>query len=204
MWPPASAVKREATRGLPYEAWALVELKHALSAINALAADDAVALLGGVFEQSPWIVRETWARAPLASIDDLHAALCATVRSAPVEAQLALIRAHPDLVGRAARAGTLTRESTAEQLAAGLGPDALSAAEVERFTQYNAAYGARFGFPFVICARENRKSSILTGFERRLHNDPDTERLTALAEIERIAWHRLNDLVENDPQSESA
>ncbi len=170
--------------------------KRAMSAINALTADGAVALLGGVFEQSPWIVRETWAQAPFASVDVLHAALCETVRSAGVDRQLALIRAHPDLVGRAALAGTLTRESTAEQRAAGLGPDDLTAADVERFTRHNADYQARFGFPFVTCARENRKASILAGFERRLGNDPETARLTALAEIERIAWHRLADLID--------
>ena len=175
-----------------------------MSAINALSADQAVALLGGVFERSPWIVRETWTQAPFVSVDALHAALCESVRSAPVDAQLALIRTHPDLVGRAALAGTLTRESTAEQGAAGLGPNDLTADDVDRFTRANAEYQAQFGFPFVICARENRKASILAGFERRLGNDPVTERLIALGEIERIAWHRLTDLVQNGPRPDDA
>jgi OHCU decarboxylase len=173
--------------------------KHTISDINTLSDDDAIALLGGLFEHSPWIVRETWVHSPFASVESLHAALCQTLRSATGEHQLALIRAHPDLVGRAALAGTLTRESTGEQRAAGLGPDDLTPHDVDTFRRYNAAYQERFGFPFVICARENRKGSILAGFETRLDNDPETERQTALGEIERIAWYRLTDLVENDP-----
>ncbi len=184
---------------LPYHAWVPVMRKYAMSAVNSLTVDDAVELLGGVFEHSPWIVRETWARAPFASVERLHAALCDTLKSAPTDRQLALIRAHPDLVGRAAREGTLTAESTGEQRTAGLGPDDLSADDIARFIGHNAAYAARFGFPFIICARENRKASILDGFERRLGNEDATERTTALTEIERIAWYRLIDLVENDP-----
>jgi len=167
----------------------------ALSALNTMPAEDAVALLGGVFEHSPWIVAETWPEAPFASVDDLHHALVATVNTAPVECQLALIRAHPDLVGRAARDGTLTRESTAEQRAAGLGADDLTEEEKVAFANLNASYQAKFAFPFVICARENKKASILAGFVARLPNDAATERDTALKEIARIAWFRLRDLV---------
>jgi OHCU decarboxylase len=170
--------------------------KVTLDEVNQFDPDGAVALLGGVFEHSPWIVREAWSAAPFDSIEALHRALCETVQSAPAEDQLALIRAHPDLVGQAAQAGTLTRESTAEQRAAGLGPDDLTADEVTLFERHNAAYQERFGFPFVICARENRKASILAGFVERLTNDPETERATALREIERIAWYRLQDLIE--------
>jgi len=172
--------------------------KRTISEINQFDADEAVDLLGALFEHSPWIVRDAWRHAPFGSVTALHAALCSTVRSAPKEDQIALIRAHPDLVGRAARAGTLTRESTAEQRAAGLGPDDLAPDDIEAFTRFNAAYQERFGFPFVICARENRKASILAGFRARLGNDPSTERNTAIREIERIAWYRLTDLVEDD------
>jgi len=181
----------------PYPLWVAGMTRHSISAINALTTDEAVELLGGIFEHSPWIVRETWPRAPFGSVEDLHAALCHTVRAASRDRQRALIGAHPDLVGQAAIAGTLTRESTGEQRVAGLGPGDLTADDIARFRRYNAAYRDRFGFPFVICARENRKASILAGFERRLGNDPETEREAALAEIERIAWHRLTDLVEN-------
>jgi OHCU decarboxylase len=175
--------------------------KRTIADVNRFDTEAAVALLGGVFERSPWIVRETWAQAPFGTVEELHAALCATIQVAGPERQLALIRAHPDLVGRAARAGTLTKESTGEQRAAGLGPDDLTPQDVAAFARFNTAYKARFGFPFVICARENRRATILAGFETRLRNDPDSERATALREIERIGWYRLLDLVDNDPVS---
>ncbi len=114
------------------------------------------------------------------------------------ERQLALIRAHPDLVGRAALAGTLTRESTTEQRAAGLDPNVLSEEEIAWFQDTNAKYQAKFGFPFVICARDNQKDAIAAGLVERLGNDRRTEIETALHEIGRIAWHRLGDVVEDD------
>jgi OHCU decarboxylase len=92
----------------------------------------------------------------------------------------------------------LSRESTAEQRAAGLDPDALSGEEIARFQAANHAYRQKFGFPFVICARENRKETILSGLDSRLGNDRQTEMATALAEIGKIAWHRLRDLVQDD------
>ena len=177
--------------------------KTAMSAVNQMDAGEAVDLLGGVFEHSPWIVADTWLRAPFGSVTLLHAALCNTLRSAAEVDQLALIRAHPDLVGRAALAGTLTRSSTAEQQAAGLAADGLTPDEIDAFSTYNSRYQERFGFPFVICARENRKASILAGFSDRIGNDPATERNTAIREIERIAWYRLQDLVEDDQPSAS-
>ena len=109
--------------------------------------------------------------------------------------KLALIRGHPDLVGRAALAGTLTRESTKEQASAGLSQ--LTAEEIAAFQKYNAAYREKFGFPFVICARLNRKEPILAGFERRLHNSPEQEVAAALDEIFKIAELRLRDLIQN-------
>ena len=173
--------------------------KLSIQDVNMLSEEEAAEVLGGIFENSPWIVRETWARAPFTSVEAFHAALCSTVRTASEDQQLALIRAHPDLVGRAAKLGTLTRESTGEQRSAGLGLDDLSPEDIEIFNRYNFAYKERFAFPFVICARENRKLSILAGFENRLGNDPVTERNAAVREIERIAWYRLTDLVDNDP-----
>jgi 2-oxo-4-hydroxy-4-carboxy-5-ureidoimidazoline decarboxylase len=172
--------------------------KHAISGINTLSEDAAVDVLGELFEHSPWIVRETWRRGPFESVEALHAAMCATLEDAEEARQLDLIRAHPDLVGKAARSGTLTRESTAEQRAADLEPDDLSVEEVETFQRLNREYRERFGFPLVICARENRKASILAGFASRMGHNRDTERLAAMAEIKRIAWYRLTDLVDND------
>jgi 2-oxo-4-hydroxy-4-carboxy-5-ureidoimidazoline decarboxylase len=166
--------------------------------IEALDREAFVDRLGFLFEGSPWIAAAGWESRPWRTREALHHALCAVVAGAGTERQLALIRAHPDLVGKAALAGTLSRESTAEQRAAGLDPDALTPNEIERFAAANAAYTARFGFPFVICARENRKTSIRNGLAARLGNDRETEIATALREIERIAFHRLAEVVEDD------
>ncbi len=161
--------------------------------LNSLSRDEFVRIVGPVFEHSPWIAETTWPKRPFASVEQLHAALCETVRNASEEKQLALIRAHPDLVGRLALAGQLTKESTGEQASAGL--DKLSPQEVELFQQNNAAYKAKFGFPFIICARLNKKAAILNGFKVRLNNSREQEIKTALEEIFKIAELRLKDLV---------
>jgi OHCU decarboxylase len=109
--------------------------------------------------------------------------------------QLALIQAHPDLAGRAALTGRLGSSSTGEQLAAGLDPQALTAAEIEAFQDGNASYRQRFCFPFVICARENGKEQILARLRERMDHDRDVEMAIALREIGRIAWYRLADVV---------
>ena len=152
-----------------------------------------VRIVGPVFEHSPWIAERT--PGPFADVNGLHAQLVATVNAATDDEKLSLIRAHPDLVGRLAREGKLTRESTGEQAAAGL--TALSDAEVRQFETYNAEYREKFGFPFVICARENKKDAILAAFPVRLRNDAKQEMNTALAEIYKIALLRLKDLVKD-------
>jgi OHCU decarboxylase len=171
-------------------------MKTKLRELNTCGTAWFVAVCGPLFERSPWIAERTAAQRPFASLDDLYRALCETVNRSTPDEQLALIRAHPDLVGRAADAGTLTAESSGEQAAAGLGQ--LTAAEVQAFRDYNAAYRARFGFPFVICARENRKEAILAAFPVRLANPREAEIRAALAEIARIARLRLADRVEED------
>jgi 2-oxo-4-hydroxy-4-carboxy-5-ureidoimidazoline decarboxylase len=165
-----------------------------LAQLNELSRADFVRVVGPVFERSPWIADTAWTRRPFADARDLHRTLCETVREAATEKQLALIRAHPDLVGRAALAGSLTRESAGEQASAGL--NALSPEEIALFQKQNAAYRERFGFPFVICARLNKKEAILAGFERRLKNSPQEEIQAALEEIFKIAELRLRDLTE--------
>ena len=152
-----------------------------------------VAALGHLFEHSPWVAEETWAKRPFADTGALHAALCATMRAAPHVRQLALIRAHPDLAGRLAQQKKLTAESTREQASAGL--DQLTDAELAGFTRQNDAYKARFGFPFIICARLNAKAAILDAMQTRSNNAPDTEFATALGEIEKIARLRLQDVL---------
>lgn len=161
-----------------------------LSEVNALPREDFNRTIGSVFEHSPWVAARSESQRPFANREELHQALCASVRAATEEEKLALIRAHPDLVGRA----VLTSESAAEQESAGL--DHLSPNDREKFREFNQRYGEKFGFPFVICARLNGKESILRAFQTRLENTPAEEIATALSEIEKIAELRLRDLIQ--------
>jgi 2-oxo-4-hydroxy-4-carboxy-5-ureidoimidazoline decarboxylase len=142
-----------------------------------------------LFEHSPWVVERAFVHAPFADAAALHQALLRVVDEAGETAQLTLIRAHPEL---AAREVPLTQTSGAEQEGAGL--RTLSAAEYARFAALNAAYGEKFGHPFIICVRLHNKAGILDEFARRLQNAPATERAAALAEIGKIAWLRLADM----------
>ena len=151
-----------------------------------------VAALGDIYEHSPWVAEAVWSRRPFASLAALHEAMATAVRGAGGERQLALIRAHPDLAGKAARAGDLTADSTAEQASAGL--DQLSDEEYARFQALNTNYREKFGFPFIICVRRHTKDSILRQFRHRFENEPDEERNAALAEIGHIAALRLDQL----------
>ena len=176
----------------------MTDTRLSIEEINGLDHDEFVTRLGFLFEGSPWIAAEAWNARPFASRDDLERALWAVVERSPVERKLALIRAHPDLVGRAALAGTLGKESTAEQAVAGLDRDRLTPEEIATFGELNRAYKERFGFPFVICARENKKESILAGFRARLGNSRDQEIAVALREVARIGHYRLADVVRDD------
>ena len=160
-----------------------------LAELNALGREEFTRLLGPVFEHSPWVAARTCSQRPFQSREDLHAALCATVAKASDDEKLSLIRAHPDLIGDA----DLTEASRAEQARAGL--DHASPAEVTQFREWNRAYRERFGFPFVICARLNKKEAIARAFPLRLQNSREQEMETALDEIFKIAALRLRDLV---------
>ncbi|HEY9086214.1 MAG TPA: 2-oxo-4-hydroxy-4-carboxy-5-ureidoimidazoline decarboxylase [Candidatus Tyrphobacter sp.] len=153
-----------------------------------------VAAVGFTFEKSPWVAETAWERRPFADVGALHAAMLGAVAAAPENRRVAVIAAHPDLAGRLAREGRLTPASMQEQAAAGL--DGLTPEEIARFEELNTAYRARFGFPFVICAREQTKASILATLARRLENDRATEIETALCEIGEIARLRLRDAVQ--------
>jgi len=161
----------------------------ALSEINGLSREEFVRVVGPVFEHSPWIAEVAAQQRPFTSSAALHAAMCAIVQAASEEKQLALIRAHPDLVGRV----VLTAESNREQTAAGLMQ--LTPDEVTLFDCYNTEYKARFGFPFIICARKNKKETILGAFPVRLKNTREAEIRTALDQIFQIAELRLADLI---------
>ena len=142
--------------------------------------------MAALFEHSPWVEERADA---LPSSGNRHVDLMAVVRDAAPEEQLALIRAHPELAGKAAIDGSLTEASAAEQASAGL--DRLTPAEFDRFHALNAAYREKFGFPFIICVRLTDKAGILAAMERRLANGRDAEIATALDEIGKIVRLRL-------------
>jgi 2-oxo-4-hydroxy-4-carboxy-5-ureidoimidazoline decarboxylase len=161
-----------------------------LAELNALDRAEFTRLVGPVFEHSPWVAARTEAQRPFTSREALHAALVATVGKASDDEKLALIRAHPDLIGDA----HLTAASQAEQTSAGL-QDA-TAAEAKQFREFNRQYRERFGFPFVICARLNKKEAIAQAFPVRLRNSREQEMETALQEISKIAELRLKDFID--------
>ena len=161
---------------------------------SAAALVDAV---GSIYEKSPWIVERAFAAAPFASLTALAAAMVAVVDAATEEEQLALLRAHPDLAGKAALAGELTDESTEEQAQAGLG--SLTPAEMERFTALNGAYRDKFGFPFILAVRGATKHVILGAFDARLANARGAELAACIAQVHKIAWMRLRLLVAHAP-----
>ena len=171
-----------------------MKASYSVQQLNGVDREEFVRLIGPIFEHSPWIAEETWPKKPFADLDVLHKSLCETVHNAGADKQLALIRAHPDLVGKAALAGTLTSASTSEQASAGL--DRLSQEEITMFQKYNAGYREKFGFPFVICARLNKKEAILNAFPVRLKHSLEQEIKTALEEIGKIAYLRLRDIVQ--------
>jgi OHCU decarboxylase len=154
-----------------------------------------VATFGGVFEHSPWIAEAAF-EGELGPTHDtaagVHLALARVFRSAPEERRLGVLTAHPDLAGKLAAAGRLTRESTMEQAGAGL--DMLTDDERATFTALNDAYTAKFGFPFIIAARDHTKPEILSAFQRRLDNDRAAEFAEACRQVERIAELRLQEI----------
>ncbi len=170
--------------------------------LNAASQAEFVQLLDGTYEHSPWIAEQAWAQRPFLGLDQLKLALVQVVRNAGREPQLALVRAHPELAGKAMVSKTLTAESTNEQGKAGLTD--CTPEEFAQIQQLNADYNARFGFPFILAVRGPRglglpKAEIIATFARRLGNHPDFERAEALRNIHRIAEIRLNDKFGHSP-----
>jgi 2-oxo-4-hydroxy-4-carboxy-5-ureidoimidazoline decarboxylase len=166
---------------------------YSLDQLNALSEADFTAALGDIYEHSPWVAQAAGAKRPFATLANLHKAMIAAVNTASADATLKLVKAHPDLAGKAARAGALTADSTHEQASVGL--DRLSEAEFARFHKLNDAYKRKFGIPFIVCVRRHTKDSILREFERRLSHDSADEFDTALHEIFRIGALRLDQRV---------
>ena len=167
-----------------------------LSQLNAASQADFTALLDGTYEHSPWMAERAWAHRPFASLAQLKHAFTQVLREAGREAQIALIRVHPELAGKAMVSKTLTAESTNEQGKAGLTD--CTPQEFEHIQRLNAEYNAKFGWPFILAVRGPRgtgldRHQIIATFERRLGHHPDFELAECLRNIHRIAEIRLND-----------
>jgi len=165
-----------------------------LTQLNRLGPGDYVARLGGVFEHSAWIAERSYAKRPFASVEALHAAMMSCAREAAHAEQLALVRAHPELAGREAGAGTLTVDSSSEQ--GRLGFTALSRAEFEKMAALNRSYREKFGFPCIVALRLHRdRGSVMAEMERRLQNNQEEELRNALEQIGHITRGRLEKLL---------
>src|SRR5262249_10423269 len=161
-----------------------------LSHLNSAGKADFVAALGDIYEQAPWVAEAVHGKRPFASLNELHEAMTAAIRDASAEQRIALLKGHPDLAGKAARAGAMTADSKAEQASAGL--DRLSEAGYAALQRFNEPYRKKFGIPFIVCVRRHGKESILRQFERRLQNGAAAETKAALSEVFRIGALRLD------------
>jgi 2-oxo-4-hydroxy-4-carboxy-5-ureidoimidazoline decarboxylase len=165
-----------------------------LAELNALPQPEFVALLGGVFEHSPWVAERAWSSRPFASLDQLHAAMLKAVLVSTEQEQQALVRAHPELAGAEAKDGTLTADSSSEQ--ARLGFTALPSEDFRRVADLNRRYREKFAFPCIVALRRHReRASVIGEMERRIANDGKVELRNALEQIGYISRGRLERLV---------
>jgi 2-oxo-4-hydroxy-4-carboxy-5-ureidoimidazoline decarboxylase len=153
--------------------------------LNSLPRESFVQELGWIFEDSPWIAEHAWRHRPFASLQAVHAAMVAEVDQASHDAQLALLRAHPDLGARL----RMSAASVGEQSGAGL--DRLTSEQFERLRDLNLAYSTKFGFPFILAVKGATTADIFETLGRRFRNDPAVEFRDALLQVYRIAAFRL-------------
>jgi 2-oxo-4-hydroxy-4-carboxy-5-ureidoimidazoline decarboxylase len=165
-----------------------------LADLNRMSTPDFVASLSGIFEHSPWVPERAVPKRPFGSLDSLHGAMVAAMWAASEPEKLVLLRAHPQLAGKEADAGTLTAHSTSEQDSVGL--TRLSAEEKARIVTLNAAYLDRHGFPFIIAVKLRSKRQIFEAFEARVSNPRESELTAALSEVGKIARIRLEALLQ--------
>ncbi|XP_069983863.1 2-oxo-4-hydroxy-4-carboxy-5-ureidoimidazoline decarboxylase-like [Penaeus vannamei] len=161
--------------------------------INAMDYEEFISHFGNAIENCSLIAAAVWRFRPFEDVVHLHEALCSFVDGLPVSGQEGILRSHPDLAGRVAAAGALTAESTLEQRAAGLSQ--LTAEEKAELAELNGRYRGKFGFPFVVCARQNKKNSIFEGLRTRLNNSAEEEVAKGVQEVKKICYLRLLDLV---------
>jgi 2-oxo-4-hydroxy-4-carboxy-5-ureidoimidazoline decarboxylase len=162
---------------------------QSIADVGRLPLDALVALLGNVFEHSPWVANAAWPQRPFAGVAGLHASMLQAVHEASSAQQLALLRAHPELAGREAQTGTLTEASDSEQLSAGL--KSLHPDELARMAALNAAYLQKHGFPFIVCVRHYTKAGIFHEMVRRIAHDTPREMVEALDQVAAITRLRL-------------
>jgi len=160
-----------------------------LAQLNAMSVEAFEAALGGIYENSPWVPRTAATKRPFDSLRALADAMAAAVDGSEEAVKLALLRAHPDLAGKAALAGSVTAHSSDEQARAGLANCTVE--ELKQFTDLNSAYTEKFGWPFILAVRNATKRAILCAFERRLKNDACAERAECLSQVHKIAYMRL-------------
>jgi 2-oxo-4-hydroxy-4-carboxy-5-ureidoimidazoline decarboxylase len=166
---------------------------YTIAQLNTMPVAGFVQVLGGIYEHSPWFAEAAAAQRPFTDGAALAQALAKAVDEAGEAAQLKLVRAHPELAGKAAVRGELTAESTREQSGAGL--DQCTPEEFDRLQSLNAAYNQKFGFPFILAVRGYDRHGIIAEFARRIENTPQQELQTCINQIHRIAQFRLDDLV---------
>lgn len=171
----------------------MAHLPVPLEAVNLMETGEFVAAFGDIAEHSLWVAEEAASRRPFANREAMIAAFQAAIGEAGVDRQHELLRAHPDLAGRAAIAGELTEDSAREQAGAGL--DMLTSTEFDRFNALNQAYRDRHGLPFILAVRGATKHEILAAFEARVNNPPEEELVTALEQVCRIVRFRIEDRV---------
>jgi 2-oxo-4-hydroxy-4-carboxy-5-ureidoimidazoline decarboxylase len=174
-----------------------MKARPTLAALSAAPRDEFVRVLGGIFEHTPWIAERAYAARPFATVDDLHRAMVAALAAASREAKLALIRAHPELAGKEAAAGTMTADSAGEQASAGL--DRCTPEELARLRSGNHAYRDKFGFPFVMAVKGKSRQEILTALASRVGGTRDAEFARCIEEIGKIARLRLDALFASHP-----
>lgn len=169
------------------------QTRYSFAQLNAMDGAQFVRVLSGIYEHSPWVAEQAARQRPFASAKALATAMRRTVDSAGETLQLQLVRAHPELAGKAAIRGELTAESTREQAGAGL--DQCSPDEFARLQDLNARYNEKFCFPFILAVRGYDRHGIIAAFAKRVDNDRDTELRTSLEQVHRIAGFRLHDLI---------
>jgi OHCU decarboxylase len=165
-----------------------------LAQLNAMSQADFTAALGGLFEHSPWVAEAAWKARPFADGTDLHAKMAAAMHDAPFLRTLALLRAHPELAGKAMVSKSLTADSANEQTRSGL--TACTPEEFARLTELNAAYNRKFGWPFILAVKHLDRATIIKTFAERLEHDAAAEFAANLKNIETITRWRLDALLD--------